>query len=47
MRGMVTLAGDLRRGPSRTLYQSIGDAFAWVCMALSAGLLGLAFVRRP
>jgi apolipoprotein N-acyltransferase len=46
VRGMVTLAGDLRRGPGRTLYQSIGDAFAWVCMALSAGLLGLAFVRR-
>jgi apolipoprotein N-acyltransferase len=44
--GMVTLVGDLRRGPGETLYLRIGDAFAWVCMALSAGLLGLAFVRR-
>jgi apolipoprotein N-acyltransferase len=46
VRGMVTLVGDLRRGPGDTFYLRFGDAFAWVCMALSAGLLALAFVRR-
>ncbi|HEY8949909.1 MAG TPA: nitrilase-related carbon-nitrogen hydrolase [Rhizomicrobium sp.] len=44
--GMVTLVGDLPRGPGVTLYQRIGDIFAWLCVALSLGLLGYSFVRR-
>ncbi len=46
--GFTTLIGDLPldgRGGG-TLYDRIGDAFAWLCMALSAGLLGLSFSQR-
>ncbi|HEY4126318.1 MAG TPA: nitrilase-related carbon-nitrogen hydrolase, partial [Rhizomicrobium sp.] len=44
--GMVTLIGDLPRGSGVTLYQRIGDVFAWLCVALSLGLVGYSFVRR-
>jgi apolipoprotein N-acyltransferase len=46
--GMVLLQGDLPRGPGVTLYARIGDAFAWICAALSLLLLGVAaFARKP
>lgn len=46
--GMVLLQGDLPRGPGVTLYGRIGDAFAWICAALSVLLLGVAaFARKP
>jgi apolipoprotein N-acyltransferase len=44
--GMVTLVGDLPRGPGDTIYRRIGDVFAWAAMALAALLLGFAFVRK-
>ncbi len=44
--GFVTLAGRLAPGEGGTLYGRIGDAFAWLMLALSALLLGLAFSRR-
>jgi apolipoprotein N-acyltransferase len=44
--GMVTLAGDLPRGPGDTLYHRIGDVFAWACIAVGAGLFGLAMLPR-
>ncbi len=40
--GMVTLRGDVRRGPGQTLYTRIGDAFAWICIAMSLLLVGVA-----
>ena len=44
--GMVTVAGDLPRGPGETLYKHIGNAFASFSALLSAGLLGLALAKR-
>jgi apolipoprotein N-acyltransferase len=44
--GMVTLIGDLPRGPGRTPYQILGDAFAWACIAGTLLLLGLLRLRR-
>jgi apolipoprotein N-acyltransferase len=44
--GMVTVVGDLPRGSGVTFYQRIGDIFAWLCVALSLGLVGYTFVRR-
>jgi apolipoprotein N-acyltransferase len=46
--GFTTLVGDLPRGANagNTLYDRIGDAFAWICMAVSATLLFLALYRR-
>ncbi len=44
--GMVTLVGDLPRGPGDTVYDHIGDVFGWACIALSLGLLGLAFAQK-
>jgi apolipoprotein N-acyltransferase len=41
--GMVTLVGDLPRGPGDTIYVHIGDVFAWACLLISVGLLGLTF----
>jgi apolipoprotein N-acyltransferase len=46
--GFKTLAGDLpldRRG-GETLYDRIGDAFGWLCVALGVGLVGFAFAKR-
>lgn len=46
--GFTTLLGDLPldgRGGG-TIYDRIGDLFAWFCIALSAALLGLSFGRR-
>jgi apolipoprotein N-acyltransferase len=46
--GFTTLVGDLPlygRGGA-TVYDRIGDVFAWLCVALSAGLLGLSFFQR-
>jgi apolipoprotein N-acyltransferase len=42
--GMVTLVGDLPRGPGATLYATVGDTFAWICAGLSLLLLGAAFL---
>ncbi len=46
--GFTTLVGDLPRGTDAgdTLYDWIGDAFAWLCLALSAALLFLGFFPR-
>ena len=44
--GMVTLVGDLPRGPGDTLYRRIGDVFAWAAIALAIGLRGWAFAAR-
>lgn len=43
--GLVTLVGDLPRGPGHTLYGRIGDLFAWFCAGLSLGLVGFALIR--
>lgn len=43
--GMVTLVGDLPRGPGTTLYMRIGDGFAWGAMLVSLVLVGLALYR--
>jgi apolipoprotein N-acyltransferase len=45
--GMVLLQGDLPRGPGRTLYARIGDSFAWICLAMSVLLVGIAFFAKP
>jgi apolipoprotein N-acyltransferase len=44
--GMVTIVGDLPRGPGDTLYKRIGDVFAWLCIAASAVLLAMSLVKR-
>jgi apolipoprotein N-acyltransferase len=46
--GFTTLVGDLPRGTNAgsTVYDRIGDAFAWLCMAVSAALLLLGFFPR-
>jgi len=45
--GMALLGGELPRGPGATLYARVGDAFAWICCALSLLLVGVAaFARR-
>jgi apolipoprotein N-acyltransferase len=44
--GMVTLRGDLQRGPGQTLYASIGDGLAYLCLALAALLLVVAIVAK-
>jgi apolipoprotein N-acyltransferase len=43
--GMVTLIGNLPRGPGVTLYQRIGDVFVWLCILLGAGFVGFSFVK--
>ena len=46
--GFTTVIGDLPldgRGGG-TIYDRIGDAFAWLCMALSAGILGARFIQH-
>jgi apolipoprotein N-acyltransferase len=45
--GMVTLVGNLRRGPGDTLFLHIGDVLAWLCIAASLLLVVLAFLKRP
>ncbi|MDR3528127.1 MAG: nitrilase-related carbon-nitrogen hydrolase [Rhizomicrobium sp.] len=40
--GMVTLRGAVARGPGRTLYADIGDGLAYLSLALSLLLLGVA-----
>lgn len=44
----MTLVGDLPvgAGAGHTLYTRIGDAFAWVALAIGGGLLVFALVRR-
>jgi len=46
--GFTTLVGDLPRGinAGNTVYDRIGDAFAWLCIAASAILLLLGFLPR-
>jgi len=44
--GMVLLLGELPRGPGATLYARVGDAFAWICCALSLLLVGVAAFAR-
>ena len=43
--GMVSLVGDLPRGPGNTVYLHIGDVFAWASSAGSILLLGMALRR--
>jgi apolipoprotein N-acyltransferase len=45
--GMTTLRADVERGPGKTLYGSIGDRLAYLCLALSVLLVGVAFLARP
>ena len=45
--GMVTIEGTLAPGPGNTIYQRIGDVFAWICVGASILLLGLSFLRGP
>jgi apolipoprotein N-acyltransferase len=44
----MTLVGDLPvgTGAGATLYDRIGDVFAWAALAVGAGLLGMAFLKR-
>lgn len=44
--GMVTVIGDLPRGPGATLYNRIGDVFAWLCIAASIALLAMSLTKR-
>jgi apolipoprotein N-acyltransferase len=44
--GMVTLVGDLPRGPGDTIYRRIGDVFAWGNVALALLLMARACVQR-
>ena len=44
--GMVTLSGELPRGPGKTLYAKVGDSFAWLCIGLSIAFLALAVFGR-
>jgi apolipoprotein N-acyltransferase len=46
--GFITLVGDLPRGinAGSTVYDRIGDAFAWLCIAASATLLLLGIFPR-
>jgi len=43
--GIVSLVGDLPRGPGNTVYLHIGDAFAWASSAGSILFLGMALLR--
>jgi len=43
---MVTVVGDVPRGPGDTIYRHVGDVFAWASVALAVLLLGLAFAKR-
>ncbi len=46
--GMVTLRADVARGPGKTLYARVGDSLAYLGIALSVLLLGVAlFAKRP
>jgi len=45
--GMVCLVGEVPRGPATTLYQHLGDVFAWAAMALGVLLPSAAMIRRP
>jgi apolipoprotein N-acyltransferase len=40
--GMVTLRADVARGPGRTPYAAIGDSLAYIALAMSLLLLGVA-----
>ncbi len=44
--GMVLVQADLPRGPGHTLYVRIGDAFAWICAAMSLLLIGVAALAK-
>lgn len=44
--GMVTLRGDIPRGPGQTLYGRIGDSLAYICLALSVLLLAVAVFAK-
>lgn len=46
--GFATLTGEIALGTEggRTLYDRIGESFAFVCLALGVLLLGLSFSRR-
>jgi len=43
---MVTLRADVPRGPGTTLYARIGDGLAWIALAMSVFLLGVAAAAR-
>jgi len=45
--GMVSLRGDIARGPGQTLYGRIGDSLAYICLALSVLLLAVAAFAKP
>jgi apolipoprotein N-acyltransferase len=44
--GLSVIRARVPLGPGPTLYTSIGDVFAWACLALAAVLVALAFVKR-
>jgi apolipoprotein N-acyltransferase len=46
--GMVTVRADVPRGPGKTLYVGIGDGLAYIALAMSVLLLGVAgLARKP
>ena len=44
--GMVTVRADVARGPGTTDYARIGDGLAWIALAMSVLLLGVAAAAR-
>ena len=44
--GLTVTVADVAPGPGPTLYTRIGDVFSWICLLLSAGLLGWMFRKR-
>lgn len=40
--GMVTLRGEVARGPGKTLYADVGDGLGWIAAAMGLLLLGVA-----
>jgi apolipoprotein N-acyltransferase len=40
--GMVTLKAEVARGPGRTAYAQLGDGLAWIALAMSLLLVGVA-----
>ena len=49
MTGLFTEAyrtGEVRPGSGQSIYLKIGDSMAWLCVAITAGILALAWTKR-
>jgi apolipoprotein N-acyltransferase len=44
--GLTAIRAAVPLGPGPTLYTRIGDVFAWACLALTAVLAAMTFIRR-